>query len=35
MIRGHFAADLGIEADVIQDGFVSRDRRIYGFIVVK
>jgi hypothetical protein len=25
MIRGHFAADLGIEAEVIQDGFVSRE----------
>jgi hypothetical protein len=25
MIRGHFAAGLGIEADVIQDGFVSRE----------
>jgi len=25
MIRSHFAAGLGIEADVIQDGFVSQE----------
>ena len=35
MTRDHFAVNLGIETSDAQDGFVSRDIRIYGFIVVK